>query len=74
MRHYWNTSGTKSKILHAVSQKNLKFEEFFNLQSDEKTTHTALERDIQEDQNEDGPDSVSYRIKFNRLAALKGRK
>ena len=50
-----------------VSTNMLKFEEFFNLQSDE-TTHNALDKDIQEYQNEDGPDSVSHRVKFNRLA------
>ena len=42
-----------------VSTNMLKFEEFFNLQSDE-TTHNALDKDIQEYQNEDGLDSVSH--------------
>ena len=32
-----------------------------------------VSEEIEEDQNEDGPDSVSYRVQFNRLA-LNGRR
>ena len=37
-----------------------------------KSIHNVPE-EIEEDQNEDGPDSVSYRVQFNRLA-LNGRR
>jgi hypothetical protein len=54
-----------------VSQNMLKYEEFLNLKSDERTSHNVSE-EIEGIQNEDGPDSVSYRVRFNRLA-LNGR-
>ena len=50
-----------------VSQNMLKYEEFFNLKSDERTSLNISE-EIEEDQNEDGPDPVSYQVQFNRLA------
>jgi hypothetical protein len=54
-----------------VSSNMLKFEEFLNLRQ-EDSTQTTSSTEIPEYQNEDGQDSVSHSVKFNRLA-LNGR-
>ena len=58
-----------------VSKNMIRYEEFFNLSNDKQnnSTHITLESsNINDDENEDGRDSVPFSIKFNELA-LQGR-
>ena len=52
-----------------VSQRMLQFEEFFNLnlETPENSTHEVINIDEDNGQNEDGPDSVPFRVHFNSL-------
>jgi hypothetical protein len=55
-----------------VSKNMLKYEEFFNLKLDSKKPIPVIEEE-NKDQNEDGLDSVTHRVKFNRFV-LNGKK
>ena len=51
-----------------VSQGMLKFEEFFNLNSERKTESTHQVLKTKNIKNEDGPDSLLFCVKFNEIA------
>ena len=57
-----------------VSQRMLQFEEFFNLnlETPENSTHEVINIDEDNGQNEDGPDSVPFRVHFNSLVLNNG--
>jgi hypothetical protein len=56
-----------------VSKNMLQVEEFFNLNVHAKSKNTVHDENEKETISEDGPDSVPFSIRFNRLA-LNGRK
>ena len=52
-----------------VSQRMLQYETFFNLSTnDVTTTDTEQAEDTSTPQNENGPESVPFRVRFNSLA------
>ena len=51
-----------------VSKNMLKYEEFINLNTERTSSHLVLEEDEMESENENGPESVPFRINFNSLS------